>query len=252
VKPTPALEVRNEARKRPNERLEFTMKRFSIVADTHRRQAAYEDANKVFQRQLFGDFNNDIGSALEFAFDAYCAALDIEFIEPAETGYIPEKASTIRLMVNLLTKEYDQWQRCNLEIGEKRRDFHDNEHGHPYDLRYSMYMEVHRAFESLGIEVGRGCDLAENRKPAPAPLAYLLPKKPWKTKDEAIAWAQSILRMSAGKKKRATKAVAKPNPAKRGRAAKSMPPPASALNGKGHVNGLANGAGAPLAAAAQA
>ena len=137
---------------------------------------------------------------------AWAKALDFALVEPSELGYTPEKAATVRLVVNLLTKEYDQWQRCNLEVWNKRtRD--DIEGGHPYDLRHAVYQEIHRAFESIGLEVFPRSDSVAQRNPAP--LAHLLPKKPWQTKDEAIAWAQSILETSAGKKKRAAKAAPK-------------------------------------------
>ena len=59
-----------------------------------------------------------------------------------------------------------------------------------------------------------------------------------------MAWARSILEKSAGKKKRAAKPVAKSKPAKGKRAAKALAVPVTALNGKGHVNGLTYGAAA--------
>jgi hypothetical protein len=198
------------------------MERFTLVIDDDTQFEAYKKARETFLDYLSGESNNDVGSALDFAFKAWLEAQDIKILGPTDTD-----KPLGSLVMSLTETEYSDW----LESTEKGWRQHVDDTG--IDFAMAIDSGIEEGLKFIGVEV-----YADHQSPvrdkaeAPAPE----PTKP------AGRFSGRKAANTEALPTRKAKATNKPKPATRKRAAKALAPAVS-LNGKGHI-GLANGSAA--------
>jgi hypothetical protein len=202
------------------------MERFTMVVGDEEQSAAFAKAKQVLRDRLFSEGGDDAGMALRCALAAWCQEMSIKIVEPRE--HLLDGA----LVMSLSEKEYNEW----LMLSEKSWREHISETG--IDFACAIDSGLEAGLKSIGLEVYPEEDSPARdwvREEPAAPTAA----KPQSGRFSSRSRAEEEARIEGKYAAKARNATSKPK-----RAAKALAAPATGLNGKGHINGLANGAAA--------